>query len=123
MDPFYGFGSYPTTVLTPETVLALVDSDVETALRRVKLLRSLAMVNFASQVLPSEAEIATVLNTLVSGREGAKMGATADAGLVIENTSEVTVAALVENIPAPRRAYVFRSLTWLLKLGILKVAV
>ena len=122
MDPFYGFGSYPTTVLTPETVLALVDSDVETALRRVKLLRSLAMVNFASQVLPSEAEIATVLNTLVSGREGAKMGAPADAGLVIENTSEVTVAALVENIPAPRRAYVFRSLTWLLKLGILKVA-
>jgi len=34
----------------------------------------------------------------------------------------VTAAALVENIPAPRRASVFRSLNWLLKLGILKVA-
>jgi hypothetical protein len=61
------------------------------------------MVNFAKQVLPTETEIATVLSAAASERSA-------------------TAAALVRKIPTPRRAHVFRSLNWLLKLGILKVA-
>jgi glycosyltransferase involved in cell wall biosynthesis len=103
MDPFVAFTSYPSQALAPETVLALVDADLETALRRTSALRGLAMVNFAKQVLPTETEIATVLSAAASGRSA-------------------TAAALVRKIPTPRRAYVFRSLNWLLKLGILKIA-
>jgi hypothetical protein len=103
MDPFVAFTSYPSQALTPETVLALVDADLETALRRTSALRGLAMVNFAKQVLPTETEIAAVLSAAASERSA-------------------TAAALVRKIPTPRRAYVFRSLNWLLKLGILKVA-
>jgi hypothetical protein len=122
MDPFYAFGSYPTAGLTPETVLALVDSDVETALRRARSLRGLAMVNFAGQILPNDAEMVAVLSQAAGGPKGAKMGDEDSIGLGLVNTPGVTAAALVENIPAPRRAYVFRSINWLLKLGILKVA-
>jgi hypothetical protein len=103
MDPFVAFTSYPSQALAPDTVLALVDADLETALRRTSALRGLAMVSFAKQVLPTEAEIATVLSTAASGQSA-------------------TAAALVQHIPAPRQAFVFRSLNWLLKLGILKIA-
>jgi len=122
MDPFNAFGSYPTAVLTPETVLALVDSDVETALQRARSLRGLTMVSFATQVLPSDDEIVIVLNALGGGRGGLERGPSESTGLGMENKSGATAAALIENVPAPRRAYVFRSLTGLLKLGILKVA-
>ena len=80
------------------------------------------MVNFAGQILPNDAEMVTVLTAVAGGTKSTKMGAAMNVGLGIENTPGVTAAALVENIPAPRRAYVFRSLNWLLKLGILKVA-
>ena len=33
MDPFHAFAAYPTQTLTEQTVLGLVDADVDTALR------------------------------------------------------------------------------------------
>jgi hypothetical protein len=122
MDPFYAFASYPTATLMPETVLALVDANLETALRRATTLRRLAMVDFATQVLPSEAEIVAVLGTLAGGRGIPVNGAEKGTDQRAKNTLELPAAALLEHIPAPRKAFVFRSLNWLLKIGILKVA-
>lgn len=101
MDPFHAFASYPTKTLTPETVLGLVDADLEIAARRLTEYRALAMVNFAKMVLPSEAEVQAVLNAAASGPKAA--------------------AVLIQTIPAERQAFVFRTLGWLVKLGILKV--
>jgi alpha-maltose-1-phosphate synthase len=100
MDPFHAFANYPTQSLTPQTRLALVDADVNVAITRAMAYRQLAMVDFAKLILPSEAEIRSVLQTATS---------TGDA---IE---------WVQAIPDDRRPFVFRSLAWLVKLGVLKV--
>lgn len=101
MDPFNAFASYPTMVLAPETMLTLVHSDSATALASVRSMRELAMVDFAKLVLPTDEEIVTVLTAAESGPRSA-----------VE-----LVAALI----GERQAFVFRSLCWLVKLGLLKV--
>ena len=100
MDPFYAFASYPTRSLTPQTKLALVDKDTNIAISRALAYRQLTMIDFASAILPSEAEIRTVLQTSTS------------TGAAIE---------WVQGIADKRRTFVFRSLAWLVKLGALKV--
>lgn len=101
MDPFHAFAGYPTRTLTPQTVLALVDGDAETALQRTLSYRQLAMIDFAKAILPSEAEIWAVLQAGSAGPKAA--------------------LDLVAQIPAERQAFVFRSLAWLVKLRVLKV--
>ena len=102
MDPFHAFANYPTQSLTPQTRLALVDADVDVAITRSLAYRQLAMVDFAKVILPTEAEVRAVLQTATS-----------------------TGAALewVQAIPEDRRPFVFRSLAWLVKLGVLRVVV
>jgi len=101
MDPFHAFASYPTQLLTEQTVLGLVDGDMDTALKRTLACRQLAMVDFAKVVLPTEDEIRAVLQAAAAGPQAA--------------------VALIAAIPAERQAFVFRSLAWLTKLGVLKV--
>jgi hypothetical protein len=100
MDPFHAFATYPTQALTPQTLLALVDTNFEVAVQRALAYRQLAMVDFAKVILPSEVEIRAVLQTATP-----------------------TGAALewVQAIPDDRRAFVFRALVWLVKLSVLKV--
>jgi glycosyltransferase involved in cell wall biosynthesis len=100
MDPFHAFASYPTQVLTPQTRLALVDADAPTALQRTLAYRQLAMVDFAKLILPTEAEISSVLHAA---------------------SQPQAAQALLAGISQERQAFVFRSLAWLLKLGVLKV--
>lgn len=102
MDPFHAFAKYPTQVLTQQTLLSLVDIDVQTAIARTVAYRKLAMVDFAKEVLPSLAEVQLVLEAATFGPKAA--------------------VELIQAIPAQRQAFVFRSLAWLLKLGILKVS-
>jgi len=101
MDPFHAFASYPTHTLTPQTVLGLVDADVSSALTRTQVYRQLAMIDFAKMILPAPAEIESVLSAAASGPTAA--------------------GQLVGAIPEGRRPFVFRSLAWLVKLGVLKV--
>lgn len=100
MDPFHAFAAYPTQTLTEQTVLELVDADVESALKRTLAYRQLAMIDFAKVILPSEEEIRAVLQAAATGPQAA--------------------VALVAAVPAERQAFVFRCLAWLLKLGVLK---
>ena len=101
MDPFYAFTNYPTQALKPNTVLCLTDSSLETATARLQTYQAMAMVNFAKWVLPSAEEIASVLKQASAGPQVAM--------------------ALLQNIDEARKPFVYRTLVWLLKLGILKV--
>ena len=101
MDPFYAFADYPTGVLKEQTLLALVDENAQAASARIHAYGQLAMVSFAKEVLPSQNEIEIVLAAAESG--------------------PLSASALVEKIPQLRRHFVLRSLTWFLKMGILKV--
>lgn len=101
MDPFHSFASYPTRVLTPETKLSLVGSK-EQALQQVKEAMQLKMVDYAKVVLPTEAEIQAVI--------------------AAASTEEKAAVELIASIEVTRKAFVLRSLTWLVKLGVLKVS-
>lgn len=98
----FAFESYPTQTLKPTSVLVLVDTSVPEALLRVNQYMSLAMVNFATLVLPTHAEIEHVLNAAAHGPCSAQ--------------------TLVQGIETSRQAFVLRSLAWLLKLGVLRLA-
>jgi glycosyltransferase involved in cell wall biosynthesis len=102
MDPFFAFESYPTQTLKLTSMLALADASATEALLRVNQYKTLAMVNFAKLVLPTDAEISQVLNAAVQGPTSAQ--------------------ALVQGIEPRRQAFVMRSLAWLLKLGVLRLA-
>ena len=101
MDPFHAFASYPTLALKPSTMLALVDNSLEEATARLQTYQAMAMVSFAKFVLPSDAEVEAVLKQAAAGPKAA-----------IE---------LVQTIDNGRKPFVFRTLAWLLKMGILKV--
>lgn len=100
LDPFYAFGDYPTHVLAQETLLGLVVENPNLAMLRVQKYSSLTMVNYAKFVLPSEDEIKSVVAAASNGPRPA--------------------IHLVEGIAADRKAYVFRALTWLMKIGVLR---
>lgn len=101
MDPFVAFGGYPSSALTPETILSLTDKTVEEAVKRLETYRALAMVNFAKEILPSAAE---VISVLTAGADGPK-----------------AAIQWIETIEPNRQPFVFRALVWLLKMGIIKV--
>jgi hypothetical protein len=102
MDPFFAFESYPTQTLKPTSMLMLADATAPEALFRVNQYKGLAMVNFAKLVLPTDAEIAQVLETAAQGPTSAQ--------------------ALIQGTEPSRQAFVLRSLAWLLKLGVLRLA-
>jgi glycosyltransferase involved in cell wall biosynthesis len=101
LDPFHAFGAYPTQSLTPQTVLTLVKADAEVALRQVRTYRRLAMVDFAKAILPDDAEIQAVLQKAATGPQQAR--------------------GLIAALPPKRQAFVFRSLAWMVKMGVLRV--
>ena len=102
MDPFFAFEFYPTQTLKPASMLALADLSAQEAMQRVNQYKSLAMVNFAKLVLPSDEEVAQLLSTAAKGPCSAQ--------------------ELLHSIEPSRQAFVMRSLVWLLKLGVLRLA-
>lgn len=100
-DPFHTFAGYPTSFLTPEIVLSLVDADVNSAMERARVYRQLAMIDFAKMILPDSSEVDSVILIAASG--------------------PTTAEQLVAGISQERRPFVFRALSWLLKIGVLKV--
>jgi hypothetical protein len=101
MDPFHAFAAYPTQLLTPQTLLGLAEPSLQAAKDRVRAWRALAMVDFAHEVLPTEAETQEVLEAAAAGPRPA--------------------AELVAAAARARQAFLLRSLTWLVKLGVLTV--
>ncbi|WP_292938415.1 glycosyltransferase family 4 protein [Noviherbaspirillum sp.] len=99
MDPFAAFSQYPTSILSAETRFVLARSEASRALAQW---RRLAMVNFARDVLPTEAECDAVLKALEHGEKSAM--------------------ELARTAPAERQAFVFRSLVWLAKLDAIRLA-
>jgi hypothetical protein len=99
MDPFHAFASYPTKVITPQTLLALVDTDSKMAIARALSYRQLAMVDFAKFILPTEVEIHAVLSSASSNPQPGQ--------------------ALIFNLEPSRQIFVFRAFAWFLKMGVL----
>ncbi len=103
MDPFHSFASYPSQTLTADSLLEVVDSEPAVAAARLAQYRGLAMVSFAKTVLPSDDETTAILQNAY------RYGGAA------------TAANLLTGIVPARQPYVLRALSWLLKLGILRL--
>jgi glycosyltransferase involved in cell wall biosynthesis len=103
MDPFQGFSSYPTQTLTPETTLKRSDGQSQSVLNSKLRYRKLKMIEFSEMILPSDVELQSVLKQADAYPRGIK------------------AQYLIADIPDNRKPYVLRSLTWLVKMGILKV--
>jgi len=111
MDPFAAFGSYPTHTLNEGTLLVLkpqslnaselMDIQAQVVLQ-VEAYRQLAMVNYAKQVLPTPEEVKHLIGNAA--------------------TTPKRAIDLLEGIEAARRPNAFRSVAWLLKLGVLGLA-
>jgi glycosyltransferase involved in cell wall biosynthesis len=100
MDPLSAFGSYPTQQLNKESLIVLSDQNPNDALDRVKSYRNLSMVNFAHYVLPTDDEVNQVLNAAINPSPAIE---------------------LIAGFSDERKPFIFRSLTWLLKLGVIRV--
>ena len=102
IDPFWSFSSYPSKILQLEMQFALVDVDVASALARYQLLATLDMVSFAKIVMPTDAEVLKVFEALKDG--------------------PVSAQKLIDIFSKDRKYLVLRSLVWLAKIGLLKLA-
>ena len=102
LDPFYAFETYATHILREDSLLALVHTDVQQTFEAANAYRKLNMVNFAKQVLPSQQEVTQVL--------------------MKANAGPLSARAFSEDSPPDRKLSVYRSLAWMLKMGLLKIA-
>jgi len=102
MDPFHAFAVYPTQALTPHTVLALAHPSLQAAQAHARACRALAMVDFAREVLPTEAETLALLDVAAGG--------------------PCPAGELVAGAAPARQAVLLRSLATLVKLGVLAVS-
>ena len=102
LDPFFAFASYPTQTLSAQTNVCLTDVSAKVAIERVHNYKQMAMVSYAHFIMPFNAEIEQLLLRL--------------------ETQPQTAEMLVENFEAARKPLLMRSLVWLLKLGILRLA-
>ncbi len=102
MDPFRVFSGYPTTALTRDTMVRLSDPTIEEAMQRLKQYLELRMVVFAGPMLPKVEEIQALLTSLESGPKEA--------------------GQLIAALPIARQELCLRSLVWLAKLDLLRLA-
>ena len=80
----------------------MLDTKADTAMAKVTQYRSLVMVDFAKHLLPSTAEIQSVISAAQGKPKFAE--------------------ELIHAIAPERKPYVLRALSWLVMLGVLKVA-
>jgi hypothetical protein len=101
LDPFSAFKNYPTSQLLPSSVVKLVDSNYEAAIRRLEEYMNLDMVNYAKYIWPEAAKINSIIAKAAEGPRPA-----------IE---------LIKDINESEKPLVFRALVTLIKLNILAV--
>ena len=99
-DPFAVFGHYTTRRLDPDTRLEPAPGD---PLRTFKKVSGLRFNSFARPVLGNDAQVETILRHL-------------------QQAPGATVAALEQALPEIERALLHRTLGWLLKMDVLRIA-
>lgn len=101
LEPFYAFESYATQTLRDETILHLAHSNLASAFDAYHLFLQLKMVNYATYILPQKESIDFIFNNLYSGSK--------------------SINQLMNLISHEKRLNVYRSLAWMLKMGLLKI--
>ncbi len=98
-DPFRLFDDYPTQVVGGDTTISI---NVNTPEKALRVMLKLNMNSFAMSILLGESEFKKIFSRL--GEQ-----------------NKITVAELLADFPADRQAALQRTITWLAKLGIVKI--
>ncbi len=99
MDPFALFADYPSHLLSEDDRVAIVpDADHEL----LAALRSLRVNHFANAIYPDAAECRQLLDTL-------------------RPAPSLSVRELLVGFPARRRPFLFRGLTWMMKMNVISI--
>ena len=101
MDPFLTFSAYPTATLALLDQVEITSSNVMAAREQFGLLSALSLVNYTKEVNQSLADISQLIEA------------------VGENGNQVQ--AVIENYLGQEKALAYRSIVWLMKLGVLRV--
>ena len=99
LDPFYSFSKYPSKQLNSQTRVSLIDKDCDDAFLRFQKLYKLSMINYTKDILPTQSEVRQILQLATKGPHKA--------------------LDLIKSFSQSRQPFVFRGISWLLKLGIL----
>ena len=102
MDPLSAFSGYASSITNDQTRFKLTNSNVDEALARYNTYATLSMVNYAKYLMPSQNEVFQIFHELKSEPK--------------------TLLQIVTLFESARRPWIARSLVWLTKLGLLKVA-
>ena len=101
LDPFYAFEHYASSLLKVDTVLALVDLDANESMSRYKSYLNLKMVNYNTYLIPEEAMVSSIFNSL--------------------NDGPLKAAEILIRVNARSNGFIFRYFAALLKLGLVKI--
>lgn len=99
-DPFWLFEGYPTQPVGPQCKLSL---ELEAVPERLRELGGNGLINFGMDLLPPWEELEEAMKRIAA-------------------SPGITTQALLESFPATSQARLWRSLAWLAKLGLVKIA-
>ena len=103
LDPFYGFASYPTKKINLHSLLYLSDPDSDASIRHFRQLIKLKMVNYVLDRMSPQRQLESVLVTL--GTSSA--------------TVENIILSTCTNVDEQQKLLL--SITWMVKLGLIRV--
>ena len=100
-DPFYSFGHYSTKKLRMSDKLELCDDTFDKTAKMFKTIKNLKISTFLSSILPSDEEFLKVFNVIGNG--------------------SCTAYDVLMHFEEAKRPTIYRSLIWLLKMGLAKL--
>ena len=103
LDPFYAFSSYPTNIPSEKSTISLIEKSAVISFQRMKDIKKLYMINYASYVIPDENFVNRIFNYIEKKEKSIKE--------LIIHFSDINYVILI------------RAITWLHKFNLIKVSI
>ncbi len=103
LDPFLAFSSYPTSALSEESHIKLVETNIDLTYKKVKEIKNLNIINFSNYTVPDDNYITKIIERI--------------------KDNEITIRTLQKDLKDVNNIYLIRSLLWLNKLNIIEIQV
>ena len=101
MDPFKTFSHYASRQLEDDTLLSLVDQSIDEAVSKFDNLSQLSMLKFSKYINLDRDSVILILNKF--------------------KNKSITAFEAIDDIPEDKKLFTFRSLNWLIKIGVLRI--
>ena len=103
LDPYFAFSSYPSHVLTNNSIIKLVENSIDLTLLRLKEIKALYIVNYSKYTLPDDQVLVKIIAEILE--EGISLG------------------TLQDNLKEISSTYLVRSILWMNKFNIIHIEI